>query len=75
MKNKRGFFGLFTLIGLGMIFAIILLIVIFLNKFEGIWNFISKYWWAFLIGIFLLVFHKQVKGILNFLLRKVGVKV
>lgn len=75
MKNKRGFFGLFSIMGLFLILVIMILLIIFFKKFEGIWEFLTKWWWALALFIASILWHKQIKAVINWILNKLGMKV
>lgn len=79
-KNKKGLlFMVLAPIYLVLIIVLLILLIWFGFKISGVVNavvgFFQAYWKWLLIGLGVIIFHKQVGAILNFILGKIGVKV
>jgi len=81
MKNKKGFIPfLIPIIAIGVVLMIIfVLLIIFAPRIAEvttpIFTFLQDYWWAVGIGIILVLYHQQVRAMLNFIFGKIGIKI
>ncbi len=65
--NKRGFGAIGILIGLAIILIAIILIIIFSNRISPvttpIFDFLTKWWWTFLVITALIVFAPLIRRV------------
>jgi hypothetical protein len=74
-KNKKGFVVGFLIFPLILILILFILLIIFWSKISPFFDFLVKYWWVIALLLFSLMWHKQIKVVVNAILNKLGIKI
>jgi len=79
IKDKKGIFWIMPIIWVVLLIVLLALLIWFglriASGLSAIASFLTSYWiWIFAL-IVIIVFHNQIKGILKFVLGKLGVKI
>ena len=81
MKSKKGFIPLAILPIIYGVMAIVFIGLLIWFGFrineglQAVFGFLKEWWLYFAIGIFALIWNKQLQAIVNAILRRIGIKV
>ena len=80
IKNKKAFIGASLMIVYALLIIVILSLLIWLGLAvsEGlvaVFSFLKQYWWAIALLISAILWRHQVRAVVNYILKKFGVKI